>query len=76
MNWPKILFVACAIATLTAWHVAGEPIGLKKHYSLLDLTQQGIEIGYSCQQRHWTVDQCKQDFVTYMRSTFGSEYDR
>jgi hypothetical protein len=56
--------------------VPAEQISIKKHYSLLDLTQQGIEIGYSCHERGWTVEHCKTDFVTWMKANHGPDGDR
>jgi hypothetical protein len=46
------------------------------HFSFLDLTQQGIEIGYLCQKKKWTVEQCKADFVAYMQAKHGPDGTR
>jgi hypothetical protein len=68
---PVIVICAAVLLGTSTWLVAA-PVP-KKHYSLLDLTQQGIEIGYSCQERGWTIEHCKRDFVTWMKANHGPE---
>jgi hypothetical protein len=39
-----------------------------RHFSLLDIAQQGIEIGYKCQAAGWTIEHCKSDYTAWMKA--------
>jgi hypothetical protein len=44
-----------------------------RHFSLLDIAQQGIEIGYRCQAAGWTIEHCKSDYVAWMKANHRPE---
>jgi hypothetical protein len=55
-----------AVLSLAFWRVEANQTRAEviPHFSLLDIAQQGIEIGYKCQAAGWTIEHCKRDFVT------------
>lgn len=72
-----IVLAVLLFVPLALWsHEISARLRDQTHFSFLDLTQQGIEIGYLCQNKGWTVDHCKEDFVIWMKANHGPDGDR
>jgi hypothetical protein len=64
-----------AVLSLAFWRVEANQTRAEviRHFSLLDIAQQGIEIGYKCQAAGLTIEHCKSDYAGWMKANRGPE---